>query len=56
MVDVRAVEPLPEPVTLAQIKDDPELEGIALVRHSRLSVMPVEPGHWARICKLGGGR
>lgn len=54
MVDVRAVEPLPEPVTLAQIKLDPELEDIPLIRQSRLSVMPVERTHWARICKLGG--
>ncbi|MFP3944310.1 MAG: EVE domain-containing protein [Alphaproteobacteria bacterium] len=54
MVDVRALEPLPEPVTLAQIRLDPELEGIPLVRQSRLSVMPVGRRHWTRICKLGG--
>jgi predicted RNA-binding protein with PUA-like domain len=54
MVTVRALEPLPEPVTLAQIKTDPKLEGIALARQSRLSVMPIEPAHWAHICRLGG--
>lgn len=56
MVDVRALQSLPEPVTLAQIKLDPDLEGIALVRQSRLSVMPIDRRHWARICKLGGLR
>lgn len=53
-VDMRAVGPLPRPVTLAEIKADPALEGIALVRQSRLSVMPLDPAHWARICALGG--
>jgi len=56
MVDVRAVTPLAEPVTLAQIKADPALDGIALVRQSRLSVMPIEPAHWAHICRMGGLR
>lgn len=54
LVDVRAVEALPRPVTLAEIKADPKLDGIALKRHSRLSVMPVAPAHWAHIRRLGG--
>ena len=53
-VDVKAVGPLPQPVTLAAIKADPELADLALVRMSRLSVMPVGDAHWARLCKLGG--
>jgi predicted RNA-binding protein with PUA-like domain len=53
-VDMRAIGPLKRPVTLARIKADPALEGIALVRQSRLSVMPLAPAHWARICELGG--
>jgi predicted RNA-binding protein with PUA-like domain len=56
MVTVRAVEPVPRPVTLAEVKADPRLDGIALKTHSRLSVMPIEPAHWAYICKLGGLR
>ena len=53
-VDVKAVGPLPSPVTLAAIKADPEFADLALVRMSRLSVMPVSDAHWARLCKLGG--
>jgi predicted RNA-binding protein with PUA-like domain len=53
-VDMRAVAPMPNPVTLAAIKADPALEGMALIRFSRLSVAPVSPEHWRHICKLGG--
>ena len=53
-VDMRAVGPMPTPVTLAHMKEDPALEGMALLRLSRLSVSPVEPAHWRRICNLGG--
>lgn len=55
-VDMRAVGPMPAPVTLAAVKADPELQGLALIRQSRLSVMPVTPAHWGRICRLGGWR
>ena len=54
MVDLRAVGPLPEPVSLAFIKDDPALNHLGLVRQSRLSVMPVDEEAWQRICALGG--
>ncbi|MGC4106916.1 MAG: EVE domain-containing protein [Thermomicrobiales bacterium] len=53
-VDVRAVATLPRPVTLATMKADPALEGLALIRLSRLSVVPVSPPHWRHICQLGG--
>ena len=53
-VDMRTVGRLPRPVTLAAIKADPELEGLALIRQSRLSVLPVTAPHWTRICRLGG--
>lgn len=53
-VDVQAVSPVPKPVTLATIKVEPKLDGIALVRQSRLSVMPISDAHWAVIAKLGG--
>ena len=54
MVDVKAVKPLATPVSLEQIKNDPELNHLALVRQSRLSVVPVDIEAWKRICALGG--
>ena len=53
-VDMRALAPLPRPVTLVAIKAEPALADLALVRQSRLSVMPVEPAHWAMLCRMGG--
>lgn len=53
MVDVKAVKPFNRPVTLAEIKAEPRLADIALIRQSRLSVMPVEPDDWALICAMG---
>ncbi|MFA5121644.1 EVE domain-containing protein [Zavarzinia sp.] len=54
MVDLKAVKPLKTPVTLDQVKEDPALNHLALVKQSRLSVMPVDDAAWARICELGG--
>lgn len=54
MVDVAPVAPLPRPVTLAEIKATPALAEMALIRQSRLSVMPVSAAHWKEICRLGG--
>jgi len=54
MVDVKAVKPLPHPVTLADIKAHPDLQEMALVRQSRLSVQPVDQNAWKTICKMGG--
>jgi predicted RNA-binding protein with PUA-like domain len=53
-VDMKAVGPVPNPVTLATIKADPKLADMALVRQSRLSVMPVSSDHWRYLAKLGG--
>ena len=53
MVDVRTLKPVPAPITLAQIKSDPALNHLALVRQSRLSVIPVDPKSWAHLCTLG---
>ena len=53
-VDVEAVKPLPNPVTLEQVKSTPELSDMALVKLSRLSVQPVTKAQWDVICKLGG--
>ena len=53
-VDMKAVGPLPKPVTLAEIKAIPEMKDFALVRQSRLSVMPVSEQDWKRLCAMGG--
>jgi predicted RNA-binding protein with PUA-like domain len=53
-VDMKAVGPMPKPVTLVDIKADPAFADLALVRMSRLSVMPVSEAHWKKLCKLGG--
>ncbi len=52
--DMRAVGPMPTPVTLAQLKADPAFAELPLIRQSRLSVMPISPEFWRAICKLGG--
>jgi predicted RNA-binding protein with PUA-like domain len=65
MVDLTAVEPLPHPVTLDQIKQTKGLDTMALVRLGRLSVQPVTPKEWETVMRLasedggsaiGGGR
>lgn len=54
MVDVKAHKALKTPVTLTQIKETPALKDMALIRQSRLSVMPVTATEWKIICKMGG--
>lgn len=53
-VDVAAVEDLPRPVTLAEVKAHAKLKDMKLARVPRLSVQPVTPQEWSIICKLGG--
>jgi predicted RNA-binding protein with PUA-like domain len=53
-VDVKMLRPLPKFVTLAEVKAEPRLKDMALVKYSRLSVQPVTVAEWALICKLGG--
>jgi predicted RNA-binding protein with PUA-like domain len=53
VVDVGPVRKLPRPVTLAEIKADTAFKDFALVRISRLSVMPVSDAQWKRIEMLG---
>jgi len=53
-VDIAAVKPFPEPVTLDQIKADERLQDMALVKFSRLSVQPVTPEEWKIVCAMGG--
>lgn len=54
MVDVKAVEALPNPVTLEAIKAEPALTDMVLVNNSRLSVQPVGAAEWALVCAMGG--
>ena len=54
MVDIRAVRPLPRPVTLEAVKAEKRLKDMALVTNSRLSVQPVTEPEWALVCKMGG--
>jgi predicted RNA-binding protein with PUA-like domain len=54
MVDVAAVRPVATPVTLQQIKAEPRLAQFALVRQSRLSVVPVDDAEWRLICAMAG--
>jgi predicted RNA-binding protein with PUA-like domain len=53
-IDLAPLKALAKPVSLEQIKEDPALKEIALVRQSRLSVMPVKAKEYQRILKLGG--
>jgi len=53
-VDIKAVAPMPRPVTLAEIKAEPRLADFALVRQSRLSVVPVSDEEWRLLCAMGG--
>jgi predicted RNA-binding protein with PUA-like domain len=52
-VDLIPIKPLPTPVTLAQIKAQPRLKNIALVRQSRLSVMPLGARDFELILRMG---
>ena len=53
-VDIKAVETLPSPVTLEEIKADPALSEMALIKQSRLSVQPVTEAEFLHICAKGG--
>lgn len=53
-VDVAAVAPMPKPVTLADVKAEPRLKDMALVRQARLSVQPVTAEEWKLVCEMGG--
>lgn len=53
MVDVKALKPMNKPVSLADIKAEPKLQDLALIRQSRLSVMPIDDEAWALICRMG---
>ena len=52
-VDLQPLKPLPKPVSLEQIKADPALTEIALLRQSRLSVMPLAAAEYRKIVAMG---
>ncbi len=56
MVDVKALMPMNKPVSLADIKGEPKLQDLSLIRQSRLSVMPIDDEGWALICRMGETR
>ena len=53
-VDVKAVAPVPQPVTLEAVKQEKALADMALIKFSRLSVQPVTAAEWKHVCKMGG--
>ncbi len=53
-VDIRAVRDVPKPVTLADVKNEPRLQDMALVTSMRLSVQPVTEEEWKIVCEMGG--
>ena len=55
-VDIKAVEPVPTPVSMKDIKANPKLEEMVLVKNSRLSVQPVTKDEWNEVCRMGGLR
>ncbi len=53
MVTIRAIRPFVKPVTLADIKAEPALADLSLIKQSRLSVMPIPDESWRLICRMG---
>ena len=53
-VDVGYAQPFAQSVTREQLKARPELEGMALWKYGRLSVVPVTHEEWGVICSMGG--
>ena len=45
---------MPKPVTLEDVKNEPALHEMALLKQSRLSVQPVRADEWKLICRMGG--
>lgn len=53
-VHIRAVRPVPRPVTLAEVKANPALADMALATSMRLSVQPVTEAQWDEVCRMAG--
>jgi predicted RNA-binding protein with PUA-like domain len=56
VVELEAVKPLARPVTLEEMKENPELAGLELLRLPRLSFVPVGSAHWGILLKMAGTR
>lgn len=54
VVDLKPLKPLPKPVGLAQLKQDPAFENMDLIRLGRLSVGAVKPTEYKKILKMAG--
>jgi predicted RNA-binding protein with PUA-like domain len=54
VVDVKALAPMPKPVSIDAIKTEPKLKAMVLINNSRLSVQPVTADEWKLVCKIGG--
>ena len=53
-VDIRAVCDMPKPVSLKDVKANPELAEMSLVTSMRLAVQPVRESEWMEVCRMGG--
>ncbi len=53
LVVVKALKDMPQPVTLAEVKANPKLSEMSLVKSFRLSVQPVRDNEWKEVCKMG---
>ena len=53
-VDIKARDTAPTPVTLDDVKAEPRLSDMALLRNSRLSVQPVTEDEWRIVCEMAG--
>lgn len=53
-VTIRALAPMPRPVSLKDVKANPKLAGMSLVTSFRLSVQPVTAAEWKEVCRMGG--
>jgi predicted RNA-binding protein with PUA-like domain len=54
VVDVKALAPLPKPVTIDAVKAEPKLKAMVLINNTRLSIQPVTADQWKTVCKMGG--
>lgn len=53
-VDIKAIGPMPTPITLDDCKREAALADMVLVNNTRLSVQPVTEDEWKTICQMGG--
>ena len=53
MVVVKAIKSFTKSVSLSEIKSNKKLQGISLIKQSRLSVMPITKEHWDIILEMG---